>query len=316
MPPHPEPPSSLSISVDTPVQANLVDVELSDDSQRPKPDPPAMILAPDETPQATASRATKAALALGIVLIIALIVVDSLTTSYVRDGLDTFLEWVEDNAVAGVFVFTVVYACATILFIPGSILTLGAGFVFSAAFGSLGAGLLVGSAVVFTGASAGALVAFLVGRYVGREWVTRVLVRKYNLVAALEGALQGRKGLRIMCLLRLSPIIPFNAINYIAGATPLSLMHYTMALLAILPGTVLYVFLGASAGSLTDSMSSGSDPTVTIIVVVVGLAFGVLAIGLTSYYAKKELGKIVAARQAELETDTAVDTDEEVGTAD
>jgi uncharacterized membrane protein YdjX (TVP38/TMEM64 family) len=210
-------------------------------------------------------------LALGIVLVIALIVVDSLTTSYVWDGLDTFLEWVEDNAVAGVFVFTVVYACATILFIPGSILTLGAGFVFSAAFGSLGAGLLVGSAVVFTGASAGALVSFLVGRYVGREWVTRVLVRKYNLVAALEGALQGRKGLRIMCLLRLAPIIPFNAINYIAGATPLSLMHYTMALLAIFPGTVLYVFLGASAGSLTDSMSSGSDPTVTIIVVVVGL---------------------------------------------
>jgi uncharacterized membrane protein YdjX (TVP38/TMEM64 family) len=267
---------------------------------------------PMESP--SASRMQKALFGLGLIAVIALIVVDSLTTGHVRDGLDTFLEWVEENAVAGIFVFTLVYAVATILFIPGSILTLGAGFVFSSAFG-LGVGLLIGSLVVFVGAASGALVSFILGRHVGRAWVTR-LAQKYSILAALEGALTGRKGLRIMCLLRLSPIIPFNAINYIAGATALSLMHYTLALVAILPGTVLYVFLGASAGSLTDSMSQGSDPTVTIIVVVVGLTFGVLAIGLTSYYAKKELGKIVAAREAELAAATVAARDEEVGTTE
>merc|ERR1712176_1653183 len=113
------------------------------------------------------------------------------------------------------------------------------------------------------------------------------------------------KGLRIMTLLRLSPIIPFNAINYIAGVTAISFRAYVLAMFAILPGTVLYIFLGASAGSLTDSATSGNNLTVTIVVIVVGIVFGIASIVATSYYAKKELNRIVAARQA-----TTVDEEE------
>merc|ERR1711862_873169 len=70
------------------------------------------------------------------------------------------------------------------------------------------------------------------------------------------------------------------------------------ALIAILPGTTLYVFLGALSGDLTESASSGSNPTVSIIVLIVGAVFGFVAIGVTSYYAKKELNKIIEAREA------------------
>jgi len=111
------------------------------------------------------------------------------------------------------------------------------------------------------------------------------------------------KGLRIMILLRLSPIIPFNAINYISGVTAISLRAYIIAMVAMLPGTVLYVFLGASAGSLTDSASSGENSTVTIIVIVVGVVFGFAAVGVTSYYAKKELNRVVEARKAAIKED-------------
>jgi len=95
-----------------------------------------------------------------------------------------------------------------------------------------------------------------------------------------------------MTLLRLSPIIPFNAVNYIAGVTAISFVNYCIALFAILPGTILYVFLGASAGSLADSANSDDNMTITIIVVVVGAVFGIFAIVLTSIYAKRELNKV------------------------
>merc|ERR1712003_390883 len=137
------------------------------------------------------------------------------------------------------------------------------------------------------GASAGAIVAFLLGRYLLRDWV-KTLTIKYPLFEAVDTALED-KGLRIMCLLRLSPIIPFNALNYIAGITAISLAAYTWAMIAILPGTILYVFLGATAGSLADSSQSSDNNTVKIVSIGVGSVFGMLAIPAVSYYAKKEL---------------------------
>jgi heme/copper-type cytochrome/quinol oxidase subunit 2 len=82
-----------------------------------------------------------------------------------------------------------------------------------------------------------------------------------------------------------------------------SIRDYTISLLAILPGTVLYVFLGASAGTLAESASSGSNATITIVVVVIGVVLGVLAVWLTTRYARTELNRIVEERRA-LESDT------------
>jgi uncharacterized membrane protein YdjX (TVP38/TMEM64 family) len=179
---------------------------------------------------------------------------------------------------------------------------LGAGFVFSSAFG-LGLGVCLGVFAVFVGASAGAIASFLLGRYLFRDSVSS-LSKKYSIFEALDIALS-EKGFRIMVLLRLSPIVPFNFLNYIAGVTSIPFWSYFWANFGILPGTTLYVFLGASAGSLTDSADSGDENmTVTIIVIVVGVVFGILAIALTSYYAKKELNKVIAKRQAEMEDGT------------
>ena len=104
-----------------------------------------------------------------------------------------------------------------------------------------------------------------------------------------------------MCLLRLSPIIPFNALNYISGITAISLTAYAWALIAILPGTILYVFLGATAGSLTDSSSSGNTGIVKIITIVIGVVFGILGVGAISYYAKKELDNVIQRQSNDCE---------------
>ena len=163
------------------------------------------------------------------------------------------------------------------------------------AFG-LGGGVILGTLAVFLGASAGAMVAFLIGRYLLRDQMLK-LTKKYAIFEALEAAL-AKNGLRIFALLRLSPLVPFNVINYIAGVTSVSFRDYVISLVAILPGTILFVFLGASAGSLTESATSGGDnATVTIIVAVVGAVFGILAIVTTTRYAKRELQRVTEERR-------------------
>jgi uncharacterized membrane protein YdjX (TVP38/TMEM64 family) len=256
----------------------------------------------DEKPTDRYGCYKKSAVGLILLGLIVFVIVDSMTNQYVRGSIVEFLEWIENNIVAGVFSFMAVYFFATICFVPGSILTLGAGFVFSASIDSLWTGVLLGTIAVWIGASLGAIASFLLGRYLFRDGCVGRLTEKYTVFKALDNALMD-KGLRIMILLRLSPIVPFNVLNYIAGATGVQFWHYTIACIAMLPGTILYVFLGASAGSLAEiggdnEEEQESNKAVTISVIVVGVVFGILAIGLTSYYAKQELNKVIEAEKA------------------
>jgi uncharacterized membrane protein YdjX (TVP38/TMEM64 family) len=256
------------------------------------------------------------------------VIVDSLREQHVKRITQEFLKWVEENPAAGIFSFIGVYFLATskyiilflqlyfsiqlfsdltytqphyaaVLFIPGSILTLGSGFVFANVFG-LGLGLVFSTVAVFVGASSGATAAFLLARYLFQDSIQKLSTR-FQTFQAVDTALQ-TEGLKIMVLLRLSPIIPFNAINYILGVTSVSLKDYVLACFAMLPGTILYTFLGSSAGSIVDSASSGSgNIKLTVVVIVLGIVFGVLGIAVTTYYAKKELKKIID-NQNEVET--------------
>jgi len=254
-------------------------------------------------------------LILGLLLLgfIIFVIVDSLTNQYSRKILLQFLEWIEDNPILGVIAFIGVYFICTVCFIPGSILTLGAGFVFSASTSSLWTGVLLGTIAVFIGASLGAIASFLLGRYLFRDGFVARLTQKYTVFEAIDTAL-AEKGFRIMVLLRLSPIIPFNVLNYVSGITAIQFFHYCIACVAMLPGTILYVFLGASAGSLSEigcnddlvddedmEQLEKEDKTVTIVVIVVGVIFGVLAIAVTSYYAKQELNKVIEKKEQEQE---------------
>lgn len=249
-------------------------------------------------------------LILGLLLLgfIIFVIVDTQTNNYVRDVIFAFLEWIEQNVVAGVFAFMAVYFVATIFWVPGLILTLGAGFVFSAALDSLGRGILLGTVAVWFGASSGAIAAFLLGRYLFRDGFVGRLSKKYAVFEALDKAME-EKGLLIMCLLRLAPIVPFNVLNYVAGVLAVSFWQYTIACVAMLPGTIFYVFLGASAGSLAalrgddnvdemgEDIEEEDNGRVTLIVTVVtGVVFGLAATIAIGFYTKKQLNKILDAQ--------------------
>ena len=231
-----------------------------------------------------------------LIIILFVIIDAAFGENYVRQGITVFLEWIRQNPGAGVVVFILVCFVATIICVPGALLTIGAGFVFSASNeGSLVKGVSLGTFAVVLGSSLGALVAFLFARYLLYDRV-RKLSQKYSIFEALDVALS-EKGFRIMCLLRLSPITPFVLLNYIAGVTTVKLSSYMLSIPCILPGAILYAFLGASAGGI---MEESENKTVTIWVVTVGVIFGVLAIALTSYYARKELNKEVDSVRSRL----------------
>jgi len=153
--------------------------------------------------------------------------------------LPQFAAWVESLGFWGPLVFVLGYAIATVAFIPGSLLTLAAGAIF---------GLAQGTLYTFLGATLGASAAFLIARYGARGAIERRIAgnRKF---AAIDRAV-GREGFKIVALLRLSPAFPFNLLNYSLGLTKVRFLDYVLASLAMLPGTLLYVYYGKAAGSL------------------------------------------------------------------
>jgi uncharacterized membrane protein YdjX (TVP38/TMEM64 family) len=180
------------------------------------------------------------ATALGALLVAAL-------TLPVQQWLSAGLQWIDAHRGISWAVFIVSYIAATVLVFPGSILTLGAGFVF---------GLPIGVALVSVGSVLGATAAFLVGRFFARDWV-KGRVAGLPKFRALDQATH-HEGFLIVLLVRLSPLFPFNLTNYGLGLTAVHLRDYFFASwIGMLPGTIVYVYLGTLALDLTQ-LSTGS----------------------------------------------------------
>ena len=147
--------------------------------------------------------------------------------------------WVEGLGWWAPAAFIVAYALATVAFVPGSLLTLAAGAIF---------GVIHGTAIVFVAASTGAVLAFGVSRHLARAAIERRLAGNERF-AAVDRAV-ARDGRKIMLLLRLSPVFPFNLLNYALGLTQVRFGDYLIACVGMLPGTLLYVYYGALAGEV------------------------------------------------------------------
>ena len=159
-----------------------------------------------------------------------------------------FAAWVKTLGPLGGLVFVVVYALAVLAFVPGSLLTLAGGALF---------GVVAGTAYVFAAATLGACLAFLLARTVARGAVERRTAANPRF-AALDRAI-AEDGRRIVFLLRLSPVFPFNLLNYALGLTRISFADYALACLGMLPGTLLYVYVGSLAGDLA-ALAGGASP--------------------------------------------------------
>lgn len=152
------------------------------------------------------------------------------------------LVWIEDAGSIGPLVFFGLYIGACVFVLPGSILTLGAGAVF---------GVVNGLLLVSLSSTFGATAAFLVARYLAREMVARRFAGNV-MFSAIDEAVAS-EGWKIVGLTRLSPVFPFNLLNYAFGLTRVSLRDYILASwIGMIPGTAMYVYLGSLAGSLAE----------------------------------------------------------------
>jgi uncharacterized membrane protein YdjX (TVP38/TMEM64 family) len=188
--------------------------------------------------------------------------------------LQNTLQWINNLGAVGGIVFIGIYIIATLAFLPASILTLGAGVIFSITWGSL---------YVFIGATLGATAAFLIGRYLAKGWV-KEKISSYKKFATIDQAVS-KKGLKIVLLMRLSPLFPFNLLNYALGITSVSFSDYFLGSVGMIPGTIMYVYLGSLAGdiALIGGKNQPSNMILHWVIQIIGL---IATIAVTVYVTK------------------------------
>lgn len=182
---------------------------------------------------------------------------------------------------AGALAFVPLYALWVTLLLPGVWASMLAGALYGPAWGSL---------IVFVGACLGAQAAFLLGRTWLRSWARRRLAAVPKL-QAIEQAVS-REGLKLVLLTRLSPAFPFSLLNFAYGLSEVSWRDYSIGLVAILPGTILFCGLGALAGDVArfrEVLSGQADP-LTWTLRIVGLLATVLVVWLVGRAARQALG--------------------------
>lgn len=187
-------------------------------------------------------------------LLVAALVIGGLVALFtllpVTTWLVTVVEWIHGQGPAGPVLFAVAYVLAAVLLLPGSVLTIGGGFAY---------GPLWGFALVSPVSVLAATAAFILGRTVARDWVTRRLGKDPRL-AAIDAAV-GKDGLKLVLLLRLSPLFPFNVLNYLLGLTRVRVRDFVLgSWIGMLPGTALYVYIG-SLVTTSSELASGSRPS-------------------------------------------------------
>ncbi|MDA0668025.1 MAG: TVP38/TMEM64 family protein [Planctomycetota bacterium] len=202
---------------------------------------------------------------------------------YLQDHLPEFMDWVRGQGLVGALIVGLVYVVATVLMIPGSLITLMIGAIY---------GPWLGTAVVSPASVVGATVAFLLGRSVFRSSIEQKMGDNPKF-SALTSAVE-KEGLKIITLVRLSPIFPFSVVNYAFGLTRAKLSHYVLGSFAgMLPGTLMYVYLGAAVGDITKLASDGLGDTGTagLLMKYGGLAATVVVTVFVTKAAKKALAE-------------------------
>ena len=181
---------------------------------------------------------------------------------------------------AGAVAFVPLYALWVTLLLPGVWASMLAGALYGTWWGSL---------LVFVGACLGAEAAFLLGRHWLRDWARRQLQRAPKLLAIEQGV--SREGLKLVLLTRLSPAFPFSLLNLAYGLSDVSLRDYSIGLIGILPGTILFCGLGALAGDVArfGEVLSGEASAGTWALRIAGILATVASVWLVGRAAQRAL---------------------------
>jgi len=189
--------------------------------------------------------------------------------------------WLEGLGILGPIVFGLIYVVATIFMLPGSALTLAAGAIF---------GLIDGTVIVSISSTTGAALALLTSRYLARDRISKRFASDAKFTA-IDRALE-TGGWKIVAMLRLSPAVPFNLQNYLYGLTKIPFWTAVLtSWIAMLPGTILYVYLGYIAKTAAEASGEGGPNSGKLAATIIGLVATVAVTIYITKLAKRELAK-------------------------
>lgn len=181
----------------------------------------------------------------------------------IQEPLLALLEMFRTWGLWGLAALAILYIVACVLVVPASILTVGAGFLAASIWPTRPfLAVAVGTLVVSASSVVGASLAFVLGRSVTREWVAK-RIENHGRFQRLDEAIK-KEGFKIVLLLRLSPIMPFNVLNYVLGLTSVRLRDYILAsAIGMLPATALFVYAGSVTHSFAAAAAGQVEPSMS-----------------------------------------------------
>ena len=190
-----------------------------------------------------------------LVLLLLILAVAAVVLNRERLDIESIQADLQQLGLFAPLVFIALYSIGTVLFLPGSVMTLAGGALF---------GPWAGTLYNLTGATLGATFAFLISRYIGSNWV------RQKAGGMLQKILTGveSEGWRFVAFVRLVPLFPFNLLNYALGLTRIRLIPYMLTTwVCMIPGGFAYTWLG-HAGS---EAAAGSENTLQNILIAIAL---------------------------------------------
>lgn len=231
-------------------------------------------------------------------MIMVLLVILTLAAIYYENILNifgAFILWIEEHPVDGIIAYLAFCILWLVCFLPETVLTVGAGFVFTHIYGTKG--IVIAVVIVFVGSQLGMMVAFLNGRYLMRQCTER-LAAKYATLLLVDQIVE-QHGLKMTLILRLTPLTPYNVMNYFMGITSISMVDYVAGNFGILPDCVMMSFVGSflssisQIGNVSDGLSDSQRRTM-LIFTICGTVAAVLLFVWMTVMAKREFYKMSA----------------------
>jgi len=256
-----------------------------------------IVQANNQSPTATPDKSSSSAkyrplkITFFVIFAIGLVCLFSIQTAWIKALAMAYVEQICSGGFRAVGFCILTCIIATILFVPGIVLVLCAGFAFDMAYGNIIIATSLASVSVFVGVCFGSALAFLIGRHVFKGCL-RERAERNKTFHGIEVAIE-KKGLKMLLLVRLCPVIPYNILNYLLGTTNISFLNYNLASFGMLPGIVFFCYLGAMLcsfhGALSGKTSTGVGTLYAIAIVGVLVIMCICYIG---HATKKEIDKI------------------------
>eukprot|EP00878_Enallax_costatus_P004668 GHUV01004916.1.p1 GENE.GHUV01004916.1~~GHUV01004916.1.p1 ORF type:complete len:449 (+),score=138.08 GHUV01004916.1:667-2013(+) len=224
---------------------------------------------------------------IGLSVLLGLFLATSLTIGR-KDNLHKILLWLSEHRAGGFVIFALLYIWFTVLFLPPALLAACAGAIY---------GFLVAIPLVWFCAVLGETVSFLLGRFLLKKWVAE-LTADWPMWTALNAALK-EDGWKLVALLRVSPVVPFSLLNYALGSSSLPFSHYFWpSVCGIVPGLVIYVWLGSLASDVTSAISQGgtaaAPPAAKIVIIVLCAVSALVVVVASAVYTKRAIDRRLA----------------------